>query len=54
METKGAKRTEMLALKDLVGRNDFVAPANNRLPKANGERLTARMNKTRLEDVSDT
>ena len=34
-------------------RKDFVALANNRWPGANGKRLTARMNKTRLEDVID-
>src|SRR4029077_19604146 len=32
---------------------DFVALINNRWPGANGERLTARMNKTRMEDVTD-
>jgi TrwC relaxase len=30
-----------------------VALVNNRWPRANGKRLTARMNKTRLEDVTD-
>ena len=49
----GGKGAEMLGLKGEVRRKDFVALANNRLPKANGERLTARMNKTRLEDVTD-
>jgi hypothetical protein len=42
-----------LGLKGQVERKDFVALANNRLPAANGKRLTARMNKTRLEDVTD-
>jgi hypothetical protein len=50
--TWGGKGAEMLGLKGEVGRKDFVALANNRLPKANGQRLTARMNKTRLENVT--
>jgi TrwC relaxase len=49
----GGKGAEMLGLKGEVGRKDFVALVNNRSPKANGKRLTARMNKTRLEDVTD-
>jgi hypothetical protein len=40
----GGKGAEMLGLKGEVERKDFVALANNRLPKANGKRLTARMN----------
>src|SRR6516164_9998509 len=51
--TWGGKGAEMLGLKGEVGRKDFVALANNRWPGANGKRLTARMNKTRLEDVRD-
>src|SRR5208337_5135985 len=51
--TWGGKGAEILGLKGDVGRKDFVALANNRLPKADGKRLTARMNKTRLEDVTD-
>ena len=43
----GGKGAEMLGLKGEVGRKDFVALVNNRWPGANGERLTARMNKTR-------
>src|SRR5262249_45917484 len=44
---------EILGLKGEVERKDFVALANNRVPGVNGKRLTARMNKTRLEDVTD-
>jgi conjugative relaxase-like TrwC/TraI family protein len=51
--TWGGKGTEILELKGDVHRKDFVALANNRCPGANGKRLTARMNKTRLEDVID-
>src|ERR1700736_1120072 len=51
--TWGGKGAEILGLKGEVERKDFVALANNRWPGANGERLTARMNKTRLEDVID-
>ena len=51
--TWGGKGAEMLGLKGEVERKDFVALVNNRWPGANGERLTARMNKTRLEDVKD-
>src|SRR6201987_2228168 len=51
--TWGGKGAEMLGLKGEVGRKDFVALADNRWPGANGKRLTARMNKTRLEDVRD-
>jgi conjugative relaxase-like TrwC/TraI family protein len=51
--TWGGKGAEMLGLKGEVGREDFVAVADNRWPGANGKRLTARMNKTRLEDVRD-
>src|SRR5215471_11213792 len=51
--TWGGKGAEMLGLKGEVGRKDFVALANNRWPGANGKRLTARMNNTRLEDVRD-
>jgi hypothetical protein len=51
--TWGGKGAEILGLKDNVERKDFVALANNRWPGANGKRLTARMNKTRLEDVID-
>jgi TrwC relaxase len=43
----------MLGLKGAVERKDFVALVDNRWPAANGERLTARMNKTRVEDVKD-
>ena len=49
----GGKGAEILGLKGDVERKDFVALANNRWPGANGKRLTARMNKTRLEDVTD-
>ena len=48
--TWGGKGAEILELKGDVQRKDFVALANNRWPGANGKRLTARMNKTRLED----
>ena len=48
--TWGGKGAEMLGLKGEVERKDFVALVNNR---SNGERLTARMNKTRLEEVKD-
>src|SRR3984893_10659669 len=51
--TWGGKGAEILGLKGEVERKDFVALINNRWPGANGERLTARMNKTRLEDVKD-
>ena len=51
--TWGGKGAEMLGLKGDVQRKDFVALANNRWPGANGKRLTARMNKTRLENVKD-
>jgi hypothetical protein len=51
--TWGGKGAEILGLKGEVHRRDFVALINNRWPGANGERLTARMNKTRLEDVKD-
>ena len=34
-------------------RKDFVALINNRWPRGNGNRLTARMDKTRLEDLKD-
>ena len=51
--TWGGKGAEILGLKGEVQRKDFVALANNRWPGANGKRLTARMNKTRLEDVID-
>src|SRR5271166_4553891 len=51
--TWGGKGAEILGLKGDVQRKDFVALANNRWPGANGKRLTARMNKTRLEDVKD-
>ena len=44
--TWGGKGAEMLGLKGKVERKDFVALVNNRLLGANGERLTARMNKT--------
>src|ERR1700731_1894198 len=49
----GGKGAEILGLKGEVDRRDFVALINNRWPGANGERLTARMNKTRMEDVKD-
>jgi TrwC relaxase len=49
----GGKGAELLGLKGEVERKDFVALVNNKWPGANGERLTARMNKTRLEDVKD-
>jgi hypothetical protein len=42
-----------LELKGEVERKDFVALVNNRWPGAAGERLTVRMNETRLEDVID-
>ena len=51
--TWGGKGAEILGLKGEVERKDFVALINNRWPGANGERLTARMNKTRLENVKD-
>jgi len=51
--TWGGKGAEILELKGEVERKDFVALVNNRRPGDNGERLTARMNKTRLEDVKD-
>src|SRR5258708_27921523 len=51
--TWGGKGAEILGLKGDVQRKDFVALANNKRPGANGKRLTARMNKTRLEDVRD-
>jgi hypothetical protein len=51
--TWGGKGAEILGLKGDVQRKDFVALANNRWPGANGKRLTARMNKTRLENVID-
>src|SRR3984957_5623944 len=51
--TWGGKGAEILELKGDVQRKDFVALANNRWPGANGKRLTARMNKTRLGDVID-
>ena len=46
--TWGGKGAEILGLKGEVERKDFVALINNRWPGANGKRLTARMNKTRL------
>ena len=49
----GGKGAEMLGLKGEVQRKDFVALDNNRWSGANGKRLTARMNKTRLKDVTD-
>jgi TrwC relaxase len=51
--TWGGKGAELLGLKGEVVRKDFVALVNNKWPGANGERLTARMNKTRMEDVKD-
>src|SRR5271165_2263426 len=51
--TLGGKGAEILGLKGEVERKDFVALINNRWPGANGKRLTARMNNTRLEDVKD-
>jgi conjugative relaxase-like TrwC/TraI family protein len=51
--TWGGKGAEMLGLEREVQRKDFVALANNRWPEASGKRLTARMNKSRLEDVTD-
>jgi hypothetical protein len=51
--TWGGKGAELLGLKGEVERKDFVALVNNKWPGANGERLTARMNKTRLEAVRD-
>ena len=51
--TWGGKGAGILGLKGEVERKDFVALVNNRWPGANGERLTARMNKIRLEDVKD-
>ena len=49
----GGKGADILGLKGQVERKDFVALANNSWPGANAKRLTARMNKTRLEDVTD-
>ena len=49
----GGKGAEILGLEGEVERKDFVALANNKWPGVNGKRLTARMNKTRLEDVID-
>ena len=51
--TWGGKGAKILGLTGNVERKDFVALANNRWPGANGQRLTARMNKTRLEEVTD-
>jgi TrwC relaxase len=51
--TWGGKGAEILGLKGDVQRKDLVALANNRWLGANGKRLTARMNRTRLEDVID-
>ena len=51
--TWDGKGAEILGLKGEVDRRDFVALINNRWPGVNGERLTARMNKTRMEDVKD-
>src|SRR6516165_7718814 len=51
--TWGGKGAKILGLTGNVERKDFVALANNRWPGANGKRLTARMNTTRLEDVKD-
>jgi conjugative relaxase-like TrwC/TraI family protein len=51
--TWGGKGAEILRLKGEVERKDFVALANNWWPGPNGKRLTARMNKTRLEEVVD-
>jgi conjugative relaxase-like TrwC/TraI family protein len=48
----GGKGAEILELEGDVQRKDFVALGNNMWPEAN-KRLTARMNKTRLEDVID-
>src|SRR3979490_1895042 len=47
--TWGGRGAEILGLKGDVQRKDFVALANNKRPGANGKRLTARTNKTRLE-----
>src|ERR1700731_4097988 len=49
--TWGGKGAKILGLKGDVQRKDFVALTNNRSPGTDGKRLTARMNKTRLEDV---
>jgi hypothetical protein len=49
--TWGGKGEELLGLKGEVERKSFVALVNNWWPGANGERLTARMNTTRLKDV---
>jgi len=51
--TWGGKGAKILELEGEVRRKDFVALANNRRPGGNGKRLTARMNKTRVEDVTD-
>ena len=51
--TWGGKGAELLGLKAEVERKDFVALVNNKWPGTNRERLTARMNKNRLEDVKD-
>jgi TrwC relaxase len=47
--TWGGRGAELLGLEGDVKRKDFVALANNKWPGADGARLTARMNKTRLE-----
>jgi hypothetical protein len=49
----GRQRRRDFGTKGDVQRKDFVALANNKWPGINGKRLTARMNKTRLEDVID-
>ena len=51
--TWGGKAAEILGLKGEVERKDFVALANNKVPGTFGKRLTARMNKTRLEEMVD-
>ena len=51
--TWGGKGAKILGLTGDVERKDFVALANNSWPGANGQRLTARMNKTRLEEMTD-
>jgi len=49
--TWGGEGAESLGLKAEVESKDFVALANNKVPGTIGKRLTARMNKTRLEEV---
>lgn len=50
--TWGGEGAERLGLKGDVERKDFVALVNNKVP-GTGERLTARTNTTRWEEVKD-